>query len=317
MDVAVIGAGAIGLVYCAGLQSTASSRDRVTVVTRREAAVPGLAGGIVVEGPGSRTVEIRPEVIAAGDASGASCAARFDLALVTVKAYDSESVTPVVAALLRPEGVVLSLQNGLDAVGPVRKRLGADRAFQGATTFAASLTGPTSARITATGATWYPKELESLATLAPWLERAGLVPRPSTDTAEVAWQKAAIGTTGYLCVILDQPVGQALRSQRVRELAIAATKEVIAVAQAAGVAIDEDKTLAAQQRVWTSIQPTAVSSMLEDVRAGRPTELEHRLGSILVLAEEHTVNVPVLATIHALARERAEAVKAVLGTTSI
>ena len=74
--------------------------------------------------------------------------------------------------------------------------------------------------------------------------------------------------------------------------------EVIAVANAAGVALTEE--MAAKQREYTRNFPPYKTSMLQDFEAGRDLEVEAILGNTLRIARRLGVAVPRIESCYAL-----------------
>ncbi|MBI3060241.1 MAG: hypothetical protein HYY81_13235 [Deltaproteobacteria bacterium] len=53
----------------------------------------------------------------------------YDLILVSVKAYDTEKITQLLAPYLKPDGIAISLQNGLGNVETLAEKLGAGKSM--------------------------------------------------------------------------------------------------------------------------------------------------------------------------------------------
>ena len=128
--VVVIGAGAIGLLYAGALASV--HPDRVFVITRRESLKSALAHGLTLAWPDSAPTRISrlearlPAECPAGEA---------DVALVAMAAYDSAEAGKLAQKLLKPDGLCITLQNGLDNQAALAASLGEAPALQGATSF--------------------------------------------------------------------------------------------------------------------------------------------------------------------------------------
>jgi 2-dehydropantoate 2-reductase len=119
------------------------------------------------------------------------------------------------------------------------------------------------------------------------------------------WTKLAVNAAiNPLSAILGLPNGELLRLPGARAQLIAAAAEVGVVAQAAGIALPVDPVARALQ-VAEATAPNR-SSMLQDVEAGRRTEIEAITGAVVARAEALGVPVPVnrelLAQVRALGR---------------
>jgi 2-dehydropantoate 2-reductase len=102
MKILVFGAGAMGGVIGALL----SRRQDVLLVTRGEHLEAIKSSGLTIDGVVKENFQIN-----ASDSS--SLSGKYDLILVTVKAYSTEEAASACKDLLDREGVILTIQNGL------------------------------------------------------------------------------------------------------------------------------------------------------------------------------------------------------------
>ena len=306
--IAIVGAGAIGLLY-AGLLGRAAAAaggpdlPAPVLITRRPELHAAARRGItVLRADGARL--LCPGVDARlGSAPGSGDCV---LALITVAAYDTAWAARVAAGLLRADGIAITLQNGLDNRAVLAEVLGEDRALQGATSFATSAPELAVAQLASSGATWLPTLPARLDWLPGVLTAAGLEPLHVADADQLAWHKIAIGLNGYLCLALAKPLGQVVTSAAARALVLRAAHEVLDVAAACGVHLDRAGIGPALEKSWGACTPTSLSSMYADYLAGKHTELDERLGGVLRRAATQDVAVPTLRALHDLARTRLE-----------
>lgn len=297
--VVVIGAGAIGLLYAGAMARVHA--DRVTLVTRRENARQSLSRGVTLtwpDGPASHIepLDVRlPKECPPGDA---------DVALIAVAAYDSADAGRLAGTLLKPDGICITLQNGLDNQAALARSLGDTRALQGATSFPVHLPATGKVSINSRGATWLPPLAAAFDWLAPWLAEAALNPSTIADPVALGWRKTAIATNGYLSLILASPMGMAMQSDAARRVAEKACLEILAIANASGVKLDRDDVLRALRAAWTNASPTARSSLYNDYIAGRRTELDERLGAVIARGVAASVPVPTLEMLYLLSQAR-------------
>ncbi|MBM3345947.1 MAG: 2-dehydropantoate 2-reductase [Betaproteobacteria bacterium] len=297
--VVVIGAGAVGLLYAGAMAHV--HPGQVTLVTRRQSARQTLPPGVTLtwpDGPPSRVerLDVRlpqecPKVQA-------------DVALIAVAAYDSLEAGRIARSLLKPDGICITLQNGLDNQPAIAQSLGAARALQGATSFPVHLPAAGEVSINSRGATWLPPLDAAFGWLAPWLAEAGLNPSTIADPVALGWRKTAIATNGYLSLILASPMGRAMQSDAARRVAEKACLEILDVADASDAVLDRDDVLRALRAAWTNSSPAARSSLYNDYIAGRRTELDERLGAVIARGAARGVPVPTLELLYLLAKAR-------------
>ncbi len=270
----VVGAGALGCLLAAILSRT----HPVRIVARHATAAALRAqGGIRVRGfhaglyavPVVETFELLPDPT---------------VVLVTVKAYDLELVLRSLAPHLSPAHLVVVLQNGLGIQSLARAVLGRD-VVRGVTFLAANRPCPGEVEYSAAGKTYFPacEEVVGL-----W-NAAGLPVQVVDDVRTYVWRKVAINAViNPLTALLDVQNG-ALR--HMPEVTRPLVEELVPVAVAAGVQLAVDETY---DKVQASIQQTGhnVSSMLQDVRARRRTEIDWINGALVRVASDHGIPVP-------------------------
>ena len=212
--VAVIGAGAIGLLYAGALARV--HPDRVMLITRRDGLKLVLAHNITLAWPDGPVchhagLDVRlPGECVAGEA---------DVAFVAMAAYDSAEAGRLAQKLLKPDGLCITLQNGLDNQAVLAQLLGEARAMQGATSFPVHVPVPGEVSINSRGGTWLPMLPAAFDWLTPWLAEAGLNPSTVADPVALGWRKTAIATNGYLALILAGPMGLAMKTDAARSVA--------------------------------------------------------------------------------------------------
>ncbi|MCL2736228.1 MAG: ketopantoate reductase family protein [Propionibacteriaceae bacterium] len=138
---------------------------------------------------------------------------------------------------------------------------------------------------------------------AQWVARlfdaAGLAYEIPPDMTKRLWWKFMINTgVNQVTAVLECPyaVVQDSRSPA-HDLMIAAQREVVAVAQARGIRLDETD-IDAWITVLNALGPRQYTSMAQDVLAHRPTEAEIFSGAMRRMGDEEGVPVPVNTCLH-------------------
>lgn len=275
---AIIGAGALGLSFAARLAASM----QVAVVARSAARAGQLRAGVLV---GDARFQ--------ADAHAPDALPEADWVIVLVKAADTADAGRLAAAM-RPLGV-LSLQNGLtgevlrDAVHASwpEEDIPPPQVEQGITTEGAFRDGD---RVTPSGAgdTLLPPGFEAVAEL---LSRAGFRARVEPDIAAARLAKLLVNLAiNPLAALFRVPNG-ALCEPPYRVHLDALVREAWPVLRAEGLALDE---AAAHARVVAVARATGANraSMLQDVLAGRRTEIDAITGVFLDMAARHGAEVP-------------------------
>jgi 2-dehydropantoate 2-reductase len=226
-------------------------------------------------------------------------------ALVLVKSWQTERAARQLAACLSPEGVALTLQNGLGNREKLEQALGASRVALGVTTTGATLLGPGRVRPGGEGAVSigaHPR-LEPLANL---LRRAGWAVETVPESDALLWSKLVINAAiNPLTALLRVPNGELLARPAARTLLAAVATEAAAVAAALGQRLTFTDPVAAAEAVAHRTASNS-SSMLQDVLRGAPTEIDAICGAIVAAGEQNGVPVPVNRTLWLLIRAHAK-----------
>ncbi len=283
---AIIGAGALGLSFAKRL----ANAGRVAVIARTAERAQALQQGVHVGG-----------TLQHFDVFGAEDAPQADWVIVLVKTGDTLQAAHTATAM-KPRGV-LSLQNGL--VEEVLRAACPDlNVGQGVTTEGA-YRDDSGVHPSGAGETLVPPGFEPVVEL---LVRAAFIARVAPDIVSVRLAKLLVNAAiNPLAALFRVPNGELLSAPH-RVLLDALISEAWPVLHAHGLALDE---AAAHARVHAVAAATATNraSMLQDVLAGRHTEIDAITGVLLKLADEAKIALPNHRAVHTLIKtgERAHA----------
>ncbi|MBP6850290.1 MAG: 2-dehydropantoate 2-reductase [Rhodoferax sp.] len=300
MNIAVVGCGAMGSIY-AGL--LASAGHTVCVVDGWQAHVDAInTRGLHVEGAsGDRWVRMQ--------AYREAPPRTVDLVIVAAKAAQVAAAARGTLALLGPQTLVLTLQNGLGSDDTVAQIVGADRLLVGiAAAFGASLRAPghchhegmAAVRIGAYGAL-DPTRAESVAAL--WRD-AGFNAQAVTQVRAMQWEKL-ICNVAYSgpSALSGMTVGEVMDDPDLGPVSRAAAVEAWEIARARQVPLEVSDPIA-HVRAFGERVRHARPSVLQDIERGRRSEIGVINGAIPREAALCGREAPVNATITALVRLR-------------
>ncbi|HLV44005.1 MAG TPA: 2-dehydropantoate 2-reductase [Aggregatilineales bacterium] len=232
-----------------------------------------------------------------------------DVALILVKAVGTEAAAAGAAKLLTPEGIAITLQNGVGNEAILAQHVGEDRAALGVTTEGATIQKPGVLRYAGRGATHLgtrPAINGRMQAFAALLQEGGLAARVVDDVRGLVWGKLAVNAAiNPLTAILKVPNGALLESEWTRSIMAEAAREVAAVAAAGGVTLPYDDAAARAEDVATMTAANH-SSMLRDVLRGAPSEIETICGAVMREGEARGVPTPVNALLYRLVRAMEE-----------
>jgi ketopantoate reductase len=311
--VCVIGAGAVGGVLAFKLSRAGFSVTVVDVGEQLRAI--RLNGLTYVSIAGDRQVENVRAISQVADAGPQ------DAVVLAVKSHDLELATHGIERLFHPETIVLTLQNGipwwyfegtdgphrnrslatLDAKGVLRHRIEAHRIIGTVALIAVELAGPAVARHIE-GNRFVIGELdgrntERLRSLQEALSAAELKCHVTNDIRGEIWLKA-LGSVSFnpISALAHATFTDICSLPESRDLARQLMEEAHQVGERLGVHFRKtvDERLRGAEAVGAH-----KSSMLQDVEAGRPLEIEALIGAILELSRISGTPAPATQAIYA------------------
>ena len=300
--IAIIGAGAMGSIYAvmmaeAGHEVWAvdSWKDHVDIIN---------ATGLRLEGPnGNRMVNSIRATSRIEDAG--AC----DLYVIATKANAVGKAAHGVASVMRPDSLVLTIQNGLGAGDRIAAHMATDKVLLGvADGFGASMRGPGHAHHNAMrlirlgeingGITSRLQRIESL-----WQE-AGFTARAFEDITQLIWEKFVCNVTlSAPCTAFDCNVGALMANDEAWEVALGCAREAHACGVAEGVNFSFDD-IDRYVTDFASLMPNASPSLRLDHLAGKTSEIDAINGMVPVLGEQHGIPTPFNETLTAIVRAR-------------
>jgi 2-dehydropantoate 2-reductase len=226
-------------------------------------------------------------------------------ALVLVKSWQTERAADQLVELLDPKGIVLTLQNGLGNLEIIRSKLGEKRTALGVTTTGATLLGPGKVKAGGEGIITlgtHPR----LKGLIEAFQKAGFETNETEDLDGILWSKLIVNAAiNPLTALLEVPNGYLLQSEIARDILKSLANEAAAVAEAKGISLSYQNPSQAVEKV-AALTAENISSTLQDIRRGAPTEIDQINGAIVEQALDLGVPVPVNQIVWQLIRAKVE-----------
>jgi len=297
--VCVVGAGVIGSLYAGHLARVAE----VSVLTRRDEHARSLnERGLRVSGRSDFTSRLT----AVSDVAGLP---ELDVAIIATKATGLEEAVSALSGRF-PRATITTVQNGLGAEAIVRRH-GDWPIISGVTFMSGTRHTDTHVEYILDTETWLgPYENSPFARveeLAGLIQRSGLKARAFRDLRPAQWSKLVFNATvNTVAALTGLPHNGHFADERRLEdlghLVHGLMDEGKRVAAAAGVELHEDPW---EMNVHATRRGSAhYPSMLEDVDAHRPTEIELITGALVREAERHGVPVPLHTTMYRLIKAK-------------
>jgi 2-dehydropantoate 2-reductase len=303
MRIAIMGAGGIGCYV--GARLAAAGQD-VAFIARGRHLDALRTKGLVVKSPlGDITL---PKVKATNDPAEIG---PVDVVMMGVKLYDLESATRAALPLVGPGTMIVPVQNGVTAHERIAAIAGREHVVGGLVFMSSFVIEPGVAEHKSRVHGVVFGELDGR--LTPRVEAfqeagvaAGYDARAVPDILVQLWNKYIL-LCGFSAVstLSRQPVGPVLADPELRALLVQAMQEVANVARAKGVAVADD-VVDKSMAFCGHFKADSKASMLEDLEAGKPLELEWLSGTLVRLARECGVATPFHAIAHAMLKPLAE-----------
>ena len=290
MRIAVLGVGSIGGVLLGALSDT----DCDLVAISRGSSANNLSSmGLVLYSPEGPIEAIPPERFETFDSESGPVPEGFadncDAAFICGKADSTPILAQIADEMLKKDGMAISLQNGMGHAQALAHRLGRERTLGGITTHGAwrddvgtPWVGRGSITLGSLDATVPSANAERLIEI---LAQAGLSPEWSQDIHMTIWTKLLVNVAiNPVCSIAGVRNGALLEVPELWTQAISAMSEAAMVATASGVDLSELDLEDLLREVAANTADNRCS-MLQDIMAGRKTEVDHLCGAVVEMGE--------------------------------
>ena len=302
MKIAIVGTGAMGSVY-AGLLGKAGHElwaidiwpDHIDVIARSGLTVSGASGSFVVDN--LRTGR------SPGDAG--PC----DVWVISTKAPDVEVAAAAIAPLLRPDDVVIAIQNGLGSGERVARHVPRQHVMIGiAEGFGSAIPQPgyvhhEGMRLIRIGELEGGLTERALRIEQLWRE-AGFNVKAFADVNVMVWEKFLCNVTlSASCAAFDVTVGDLMANPEAWAVALGCTMEAYRVGAAIGIRFSFADPLAYVTEFAATIPNTSPSMRLDHL-ARRRSEIDIINGQVVELSRQLGLQAPYNEALCAIVRQR-------------
>lgn len=298
MKIVIIGPGALGCLIAAAISSKLLSEKNAPELWlldhRPDRVLQIRENGLLLEEDGRRLS--LPARISCDPAEIGPA----DLIILCVKFKDTESALARANLLATADTLLLTLQNGIGHLPLLASSQIVAEVAIGVSAQGATLLAPGQVRHAGRGPTLLGFDLNAadptfssrLADAARLLSAAGIETRVVDNILDHVWAKLFVNVgINALTAIIGCPNGRLLELPDAKSRMAAAVKEAAAVARALGIKIDKDP-VAATREVCLATRDN-FSSMLQDVRNKRRTEIDSINGAVATEARRLRIPAPV------------------------
>jgi len=285
----IIGPGAMGCLYAFLL--TRAGYEAWLLDSREERAERIRAQGLKIEGVSGAYQLPFPRISAFPDVIG-----KADLLIIFVKAYNTATALESARELVTANTIILTLQNGIGNMESIRDAYPQNPIVAGTTAQGATLLDSGHIRHAGVGETIIGGiDANSLfhAKLIKDLFMSAYIPTEmAEDVQGVLWGKLLINCAiNPLTAIMRVPNGQLQKIPDLCEIMSRVVEEGEAIAQSAGITLPYSDLAAKVMEVCAATAENR-SSMLQDIEAGKKTEINYLNGALVRYGTETGVAAP-------------------------
>ena len=280
----------------------AKSSHRVILLGRKKNIEPINKRGLFIEGIWDNhlisNIKGYTNLFELKEKEGAS----FDLALLTVKAYDTGNMLQTFRKTFLNPIPVISLQNGLGNLEQIIRLIGRDLAMGGRVIFGAEILEPGKVRVTVyaeevrVGGVDNGIDYSKVKQVAGIFSNAGIPTLPTTEIEKYIWSKVLYNCAlNGLGAILGVKYGFLLEHDFARRLISSIVREFFAVLGKQNKKVVWSEPEIFLRDLFERLIPATYDhfpSMLRDIQNKRKTEIDSLNGAIVKMAHAHGFEVP-------------------------
>jgi 2-dehydropantoate 2-reductase len=289
MKIAVIGAGGVGGYFGGKL---AQAGHEVTFLARGAHLETMQSNGLTVKSVLGdfhlENVQATEEIATIG---------KVDLVIVGLKAWQVKDMAAQLNGLIGENTLILPLQNGLLTYDELREAVGSKPVLCGLCKIISKVEAPGVINHFAHSPEIVFGEADNIKServlhLQAVLENAGIQATLAENIQQELWKKFIFICVGGLMAITNTNYGELRSIPETRKLMIDLLNEIVTLAREAGIPFRDDFV---EKNVGfiDSLAPGSTTSLARDIWAGNPSELEYQNGTVVKLAKQFHVDVPV------------------------
>ncbi len=301
MRTLIMGAGAVGGYFGARLQS---SGNDVFFCARGDHLQSMRENGLQVRSvSGDMNLKVQ-----ASDQPGVFGV--MDLIIISVKAYDTDTVLELIRDNVGPDTVIMSIQNGVENEERVSKAYGWKRTLGGVAYIGVKVSSPgvisheaigrlaignviPQSEVLHSGTEFQGPDDEIIRSIYQMIRDAGIPVRLFDDIMPRKWAKLAWNAAfNPVSVITGLTTHAMVNRKELRPTLEGIIKEVVSVANAAGCHLDAEAMIGRTFDLTRDIK-NVKTSMLQDFESGKPLEIDALTGAVVRKGRQFGIPTPI------------------------
>ena len=288
--VVILGAGALGAHFVTRFMDARAFST--AVVARGERYERLKRDGLMVNGKPYAVPVVHPD----------EASAPADLIVVALKHHHLAEAVLDLRNLVGDQTIILSVMNGLDSEAYIGAVYGMDKLLYGISVGIDALRQNNAVTFTKPGKHYFGEAdnthiSDRVRRVRTAFDRAGIVYETPVDMLRTMWWKFMVNVgMNQASAVTRAPYGVFQTSAEAQALMEGLMQEVIVLAEHAGVDLVA-QDIADWYTFLNTLSPQGKTSMLQDIEAGRKTEVEAFGGKVVALGQEHGIPTPVNETV--------------------
>ncbi len=223
-------------------------------------------------------------------------APKAELIIIAVKGGDLQETINSITPLVGSDTIILSLLNGITSEDMLSQAFGRDKVLHGFCVALDSVRENGKVNFSSSGkivfGEYYPEVKGKAALVAEIFSKAGINYSIPEDIRKEMWWKFMLNVgINQTSAILRAPYGVYSSVFEAQELLAATCREVIPLAEKEGISLSE-ADIEKYINITKTLSPSGKTSMLQDIEAGRKTEVESFALVIINLGKKHNIPTP-------------------------
>jgi 2-dehydropantoate 2-reductase len=288
--VAILGAGAMGAYFASRFYEAGGFST--SLVARGPRYDRLRSDGLVVNGRRYLLPITHPD----------EATAPADLIIVALKHHHLPEAIPDLQKLVGRQTTILSVMNGLDSEEFIGSVYGMDKVLYAVSVGIDAVRQGNQITYTSPGRHYFgeavnPHVDERVRRVQVAFDRAGIAYETPSDMMRMLWWKFMVNVgVNQASAVMRAPYGVFQSSPEAQAVVEALMREVLALAEATGVNLVEED-IDDLYGFLNAVSPQGKTSMLQDIEAGRKTEVEMFGGKVVELGKAHGIPTPVNETV--------------------
>lgn len=291
----IVGLGAIGSAYASIMRD--SEPDLVKVIADSERIKKYEQKGVIINEQPYYFDFVTPE----------QSTEKADLIIISVKFHQLDQAIKDIKNFVAEDTIILSLLNGISSEEIIGEEYGMDTLLYSFSVGIDAVREDTSVTFSTPGQIVFGEKTNfdlspKAAAVKDLFDRTGVPYTIPEDMIRELWFKFMLNVgINQTSAVVRASYGQVIDSYEACQLVRAASSEVVDIASELGINLTEadvDETF----RIYKTLSPEGKTSMLQDVEAGRKTEVEIFGGEVIKLGEKLGISTAVNKTLYNIIR---------------